>query len=305
MADVSHDLLLAYPLLGRREARARAVAPARGAAHRRPRFDDASTSWRRGAGDRSRRWTSSSRSTSGCTGSACRPPRTRSRSRCVWRSSRRSASPGITFYPGHIRESVEGAAGEPRAAAARPRGAASSGFDRAGRAAAGGERRLDADGVADARDRRRDRGATRHVRLQRPDDGGDRRLRVGRLRLHGLATVVSTAVPGQAVIDAGCKGVRPGADARRRPGEGFGALLDRREVIGARMSEEHGILDLSHIDWRPQVGDQVRIVPNHVCIVVHLNDVIYGVRDTSWRRVGWSRLEGEWRRKLASKGSSR
>jgi D-serine deaminase-like pyridoxal phosphate-dependent protein len=101
-----------------------------------------------------------------------------------------------------------------------------------------------------------------------------------------LATVVSTEVPGQAVIDAGAKalGREPmrGTDAA----DGFGALLDRPEVAVVRMSEEHGILDLSRTDWRPEVGDQVRIVPNHVCIVVHLNDVIYGVRndvvETSW-----------------------
>jgi D-serine deaminase-like pyridoxal phosphate-dependent protein len=34
------------------------------------------------------------------------------------------------------------------------------------------------------------------------------------------------------------------------------------------------------------VGEQVRVVPNHVCIVVHLNDGVYGVRDdlveTGW-----------------------
>ena len=39
-------------------------------------------------------------------------------------------------------------------------------------------------------------------------------------------------------------------------------------------------------DWRPDVGELVRIVPNHVCVVVHLNDVIYGIRgdvvETSW-----------------------
>ena len=73
---------------------------------------------------------------------------------------------------------------------------------------------------------------------------------------------------------------------RGAAGEGFGALLDRPEVVVARMSEEHGILDLSQTDWRPAVGDQVRVVPNHVCIVVHLNDVIYGVRggvlERSW-----------------------
>jgi D-serine deaminase-like pyridoxal phosphate-dependent protein len=93
------------------------------------------------------------------------------------------------------------------------------------------------------------------------------------------ATVVSTAVPGQAVIDAGTKalGREPlrGADAAG----GFGALLERPDVTVKGMSEEHGLLDLSRTDWRPRVGDVVRVVPNHVCIVVHLNDLMYGVLD--------------------------
>ncbi len=101
-----------------------------------------------------------------------------------------------------------------------------------------------------------------------------------------LATVVSTSVPNQAVIDAGAKAL--GREPMRGvEGEGWGALLDRPEVLVARMSEEHGILDLSKTGWRPQVGELVRVVPNHVCIVVHLNDVIYGVRgeriEKSWR----------------------
>ncbi len=95
-----------------------------------------------------------------------------------------------------------------------------------------------------------------------------------------LATVVSTAVPGQAVVDAGSKAL--GREPMRGvAGEGFGALLDRPEVTVQRMSEEHGILDLGDSDWRPEVGEQVRIVPNHVCVVVHLNDLIYGVRGDS------------------------
>jgi len=108
-----------------------------------------------------------------------------------------------------------------------------------------------------------------------------------------LATVVSTAVPGQAVIDAGSKALgrepmeaaRAGA-AADPASDGFGALLDRPEVRVSRMSEEHGILDLRETSWRPRVGDQVRIVPNHVCVVVHLNDTIYGARgelvETNW-----------------------
>jgi D-serine deaminase-like pyridoxal phosphate-dependent protein len=100
-----------------------------------------------------------------------------------------------------------------------------------------------------------------------------------------LATVVSTAVPGQAVIDAGTKalGREP---VRGAAGEGFGQLLEHPEVLVSRMSEEHGILDLGESSWRPAVGERVRVIPNHVCIVVHLADLVYGTRggrvETSW-----------------------
>jgi D-serine deaminase-like pyridoxal phosphate-dependent protein len=92
-----------------------------------------------------------------------------------------------------------------------------------------------------------------------------------------LATVVSTAVPGQAVVDAGSKAL--GREPLRvGAGAGFGELVGHPEVTVKGMSEEHGILDLSQTGWRPRVGDQVRIVPNHVCIVTHLNDHIFGAR---------------------------
>lgn len=100
-----------------------------------------------------------------------------------------------------------------------------------------------------------------------------------------LATVVSTAVPGQAVIDTGTKalGREP---VRGVAGEGFGQLLEHPEVVVERMSEEHGVLDLSRSDWKPVVGERVRVVPNHVCIVVHLNGLVYGIRhgvvETTW-----------------------
>lgn len=98
-----------------------------------------------------------------------------------------------------------------------------------------------------------------------------------------LATVVSTAVPGQAVIDAGTKAlgrepIRGGA------GEGFGCLLSDPAIIVKSMSEEHGILDLTKSSWAPRVGDRVRVLPNHVCIVVHLADVVYGIRDDQLQR---------------------
>jgi D-serine deaminase-like pyridoxal phosphate-dependent protein len=100
-----------------------------------------------------------------------------------------------------------------------------------------------------------------------------------------LATVVSTSVPGQAVVDAGTKalGREPLPEG---PGAGFACVMDRPDVVVTRMSEEHGILDLSRTSWRPRIGDTIRLVPNHVCVVVHLNDTIHGLRgevvETSW-----------------------
>lgn len=91
-----------------------------------------------------------------------------------------------------------------------------------------------------------------------------------------LATVVSTAVSGQAVVDAGSKAL--GREPMRGVNaDGYGVIVGHDDVIVSAMSEEHGTLDLSKTTWRPRVGDTVRIVPNHVCIVVHLNDVLYAM----------------------------
>jgi D-serine deaminase-like pyridoxal phosphate-dependent protein len=101
-----------------------------------------------------------------------------------------------------------------------------------------------------------------------------------------LATVVSTAVPGQAVVDAGTKAL--GREPRGGAEDwGYGELLDRPEVTVKAMSEEHGTLDLSRSTWRPRVGERVHIIPNHVCIVTHLFDEVAGVREgqvvETWR----------------------
>lgn len=92
-----------------------------------------------------------------------------------------------------------------------------------------------------------------------------------------LATVVSTAVSGQAVVDAGAKAL-----AREDPGpglRGFGALLDHPEVVVHAVSEEHGRLDLAGSNLGFRVGDRVRIVPNHVCVSTNLHSYLHPVRN--------------------------
>jgi D-serine deaminase-like pyridoxal phosphate-dependent protein len=85
-----------------------------------------------------------------------------------------------------------------------------------------------------------------------------------------LSTVVSTAVPGHAVVDAGSKALAK----ESRGGRGFGILLDHPEVVVSSLSEEHGVLDLGATEWRPAIGERVRIVPNHVCVSVNLQDAL-------------------------------
>ena len=84
-----------------------------------------------------------------------------------------------------------------------------------------------------------------------------------------LTTVVSTAVQGGAVVDAGSKALSK--EVRSTQGD-FGVLFDRPEVTVKALNEEHGVLDLSRTDWEPTIGDQVRIIPNHVCVSVNLQD---------------------------------
>lgn len=84
------------------------------------------------------------------------------------------------------------------------------------------------------------------------------------------ATVVSTAVPGHAVLDAGSKTLssdRPDW----LPGHGIVPELDDALVV--RLSECHGIVDLGGRP-PPAVGTVVRVVPNHVCTTVNMFDVL-------------------------------
>jgi D-serine deaminase-like pyridoxal phosphate-dependent protein len=82
------------------------------------------------------------------------------------------------------------------------------------------------------------------------------------------ATVVSAAVPGQVVIDAGSKAL----SSDRRPWQhGHGTLLGHPGCVVERLSEEHGIVTAAEGCRLPKVGEIVEVVPNHVCSVVNLS----------------------------------
>lgn len=90
-----------------------------------------------------------------------------------------------------------------------------------------------------------------------------------------LTTVVSDALPDQVVVDAGSKALSK--ESFRAGGGGYAVLRDAPDVRLTRLSEEHGIVDLSSSDLRPRVGDRLHVLPNHVCVSVNLQDHLLGV----------------------------
>ncbi|MBV9978556.1 D-TA family PLP-dependent enzyme [Bradyrhizobium sp.] len=88
------------------------------------------------------------------------------------------------------------------------------------------------------------------------------------------STVVSRAAPERGILDAGSKTLTSDTGGL----DGHGLILEHPEAKIARFAEEHGFLDLTRSNTRPKVGDVVRIVPNHVCVVVNMMDEVVMVR---------------------------
>jgi D-serine deaminase-like pyridoxal phosphate-dependent protein len=89
-----------------------------------------------------------------------------------------------------------------------------------------------------------------------------------------LATVVSVPSRESAVLDAGSKTLS--TDPLRPAGPGHGLVLGSESRI-EKLSEEHGVVAVAPGDSF-RVGQRVRILPNHACVVSNLHDRLYGVR---------------------------
>jgi D-serine deaminase-like pyridoxal phosphate-dependent protein len=93
-----------------------------------------------------------------------------------------------------------------------------------------------------------------------------------------VATVISRPEKERAVLDGGSKafGLDKGAHGKEMV-TGFGMVLGKKAIL-VRLSEEHGIMHLDP-DEDLDIGDRVRIIPNHACAVVNLFDTAYGMRN--------------------------
>ena len=89
-----------------------------------------------------------------------------------------------------------------------------------------------------------------------------------------LATVVSRPTEDRAVLDAGSKALTSDTLGM----QGFGLIVEYPDAVLSGLSEEHGLVDLGRCTDKPDVGDLVRIVPNHSCPVTNLYDTVALIR---------------------------
>ncbi|MBN9305009.1 MAG: alanine racemase [Devosia sp. 67-54] len=83
-----------------------------------------------------------------------------------------------------------------------------------------------------------------------------------------LTTVVSRPTPTRIVVDAGSKALSSDLLGQT----GHGAVQGHEEIVVTALSEEHGVIELdAPSDW-PRVGERLRLIPNHACVVSNLFD---------------------------------
>jgi D-serine deaminase-like pyridoxal phosphate-dependent protein len=88
-----------------------------------------------------------------------------------------------------------------------------------------------------------------------------------------VATVVSTAVPGQFVIDAGSKTLTQDR-CGPAPDSGHGLIVEYADAKITKLTEEHGQVSVG-AGRVPKVGERVTIVPNHICPCINLQDRVW------------------------------
>jgi D-serine deaminase-like pyridoxal phosphate-dependent protein len=109
-----------------------------------------------------------------------------------------------------------------------------------------------------------------------------------------LVTVVSTAKKGQMIVDGGSKTF---SSDRPTAGEevSFGRVVEAPEAVFTKMNEEHGFIALGEPRKNFEVGDRVRIIPNHICVAMNLHECVYGIRgdvvEQVWRVEGRGKLQ--------------
>jgi D-serine deaminase-like pyridoxal phosphate-dependent protein len=93
-----------------------------------------------------------------------------------------------------------------------------------------------------------------------------------------ICTVVSSAVRGQVVVDAGSK-MLTSDRCTPVPDSGHGFVVEYPEAKVVRLSEEHAQIDVTACPSPPQIGRRLTVIPNHICPCINLHDQVWWLED--------------------------
>ena len=180
---------------------------------------------------------------------------------------------GLSCYPGHLRHTEEAVAagiGELDATLERARAM----FDQAGldcgRISGGSTATMFHSHQTPISEIR----PGNYALLDRQEARGE--FELGDCALHVHTTVVSTAVPGRFIVDAGAKTM---SEAGPPPGAaGHAEVVGRDGLAIELLSEEHGHGLVAPGAEAPAVGERLELIPNHACTCVNLHDLLYAAR---------------------------
>ncbi|HEY2981526.1 MAG TPA: D-TA family PLP-dependent enzyme [Anaerolineales bacterium] len=109
---------------------------------------------------------------------------------------------------------------------------------------------------------------------------GDRlTMRAGAVKLEDCAlrvftTVVSRPTEARGILDAGSKSLSMDLHGL----DGYGLICEYPDAKIYSLSEEHGHVDFSACERKPEIGERVSIIPNHCCTVTNMFDEVVGAR---------------------------
>ena len=89
-----------------------------------------------------------------------------------------------------------------------------------------------------------------------------------------ITTVVSRPTKDRGILDGGSKTFSSDLLGL----EGYGLILEYPEAVITGQSEEHGHVDFSKCQHKPEIGERVTVLPNHCCVVSNLFNQIVGAR---------------------------
>ena len=91
-----------------------------------------------------------------------------------------------------------------------------------------------------------------------------------------VVTVVSAPSDDLLVVDGGSKTFATDIQPNTPPlyMKGFGYIKNHPDAILERMTEEHGMINITP-GHNVQIGDQLEIIPNHICSTVNLHNEVY------------------------------